>query len=196
MWGADEGPGCLDSPGVCHLHAFDPRLYVGNEVAAAHGDFDVVVSTVCPRGRDGVAALQLTTHAVMFADGQGRESDEAAELARQCILRAAALVEAAVASGKTVLVHCAWGQNRSCAICCAFAVLYRGFGADEAIAYVRERNLAERSYRGQQPPRGGAMHNAVFCELVARIERDRAALIEPKEPPARSELPQESSAPA
>ena len=53
--------------------------------------------------------------------------------------------------------------------------------AFEAIAYVRERNIAERNYNGQQPP-GGAMHNKVFRELIAEIERERDAAMPLKSP--------------
>ena len=49
--------------------------------------------------------------------------------------------------------------------------------ANEAIDYVRERNLAERSYAGQQPP-GGAMHNRAFREIVRELERERDAAAE------------------
>jgi hypothetical protein len=92
-------------------------------------------------------------------------------------------VDAAITAGKAVLVHCAWGQNRSCAICCAFAVLHRGMSAIDAIAYVRERNLIERRYAGQHPP-GGAMHNKAFREIIAEIERERDAAQPPAMPMA------------
>jgi hypothetical protein len=174
MFFADAGPGCADAPGVSHLPDMDPLLYVGNEIAAAHGTYDVVISTVQPRDKNGRSTPHLTTHAVMFQDGQGHETRDGVEEARRCILEGARHVAAEIAAGKSVLVHCAWGQNRSCAICCAFAVLHRGFTAYEAIAYVRERNLATRRYSGQQPP-WGAMHNKAFRQIITDIELERAA---------------------
>jgi len=121
----------------------------------------------------------LTTHAVMFEDGQGSETKEGVAFAKRCILEGAAHVQASIAAGKTTLVHCAWGQNRSCAICCAFAVLHRGLSAQDAVDYVRQRNLADRKYWGQQPP-GGAMHNGAFCEIVAELARERDQRAAPK----------------
>ena len=175
MWDANIGPGCADSPGVSHLPRISPLLWVGNEIAPSVGSFDVVVSTVPPRScRTGARQPELTTHAIMFADGQGSETAAGVAFAKRCILEGAECVAAAVAAGKSVLVHCAWGQNRSCAICCAFAVLHRSMSANEAIDYVRERNIAERSYAGQQPP-GGAMHNRVFREIIRELERERDA---------------------
>ena len=217
MWAADQGPGCADVPGVSHLKDIDPLLWVGNEIAAAHGKYEVVVSTVVPRDWQGRRAPQMSTHAVHFADGQGSETRQGIAFAKSCIEQGAAHVKSAIEAGKTVLVHCvsaagaqlqlfrqdfaaraaaaavqgvcgcdvcrratpsvraqAWGQNRSCAICCAYAVLHRGMSAQDAIRYMRERNLAERSYAGQQPP-GGAMHNRVFREIIGELERERDA---------------------
>lgn len=162
--------GCSDRPGYSHLERISPLLWVGNEVAAAHGNFDIVVSTTTPYDPDGRPAPHLVTHEVLFEDAQGAETAAAAEFAKSCILQGVAFVAQSIASGRRTLVHCAWGQNRSCAICCAYAVLHTGMRADDAIAYVRERNLADRKYRGQRPP-GGAMHNGVFCKIVRALER-------------------------
>ena len=162
--------GTKDTPGYTDLPAFSPLLFVGNEVAAAHGSFDAVLSAVVPRDATGALAPHLTTHELHFEDGQGSETAEEIEVARACMLAGAASVAEAVGAGKRTLVHCSWGQNRSSVICCAYAIIHRGIGADEAIAHVRARNLACRHYWGQQPP-GGAMHNAVFCELLRELER-------------------------
>ena len=89
------GPGCADQPGYSHLEAIDPLLWVGNEVAAAHAHFGCVVSTVPSRGLNGRTAPQLTTHAVMFADGQGKETKAGIVHAKSCILQGAAYVSLA-----------------------------------------------------------------------------------------------------
>jgi len=194
MWDANIGPGCADAPGVSHLPRISPLLWVGNEIAPSVGSFDVVVSTVQPRScRTGARQPELTTHAIMFADGQGSETAAGVAFAKRCILEGAECVAAAVAAGKSVLVHCAWGQNRSCAICCAFAVLHRSMSANEAIDYVRERNLAERSYAGQQPP-GGAMHNRAFREIIRELERERDAAAEETAETAEEEAAREAAA--
>lgn len=164
--------GCADIPGYSHLERISPLLWVGNEVAAAHGDFDAVVSTTTPYDLEGLPAPHLATHQVLFEDGRGAETSCAADFAKHCILQGASVVAESIAAGKKTLVHCAWGQNRSCAICCAYAVLHVGVRAGDAIAYVRRRNLADRKYKGQQPPRGGAMHNSVFCDIVRSLQRE------------------------
>jgi UDP-N-acetylmuramyl pentapeptide synthase len=43
-------------------------------------------------------------------------------------------------AGKTVLVHCVAGMNRSAAICCATVMLTEGLAAEEALARVREHH--------------------------------------------------------
>lgn len=169
------GPGCADQPGYSHLPSIHSLLYVGNEISAANAHnsgvaFDVVISTVIPRSLHGTRARHLSTHEVLFEDGQGSESADGAAVARECILRGVELVEEAIREGKCTLVHCAWGQNRSCAICCAYAVMHCGMDAEAAIQYVQERNLADRRYYGQKPP-GGAMHNDVFCQIVKSLEQ-------------------------
>ena len=171
---ADLPWGCDEMPGFAHLAAFHPLLFVGNERSAACADFGCVVSTVEPRDRDGAPAPQLTTDAIHFPDGQGGETADGTERARRCISDGAGVVAAALAAGKRTLVHCSWGQNRSGAICCAFAVRHGGWAdAGAAIAYMRERNHAERHYNGQQPP-GGPMHNGVFNEIVAEMAAEMA----------------------
>merc|ERR1712241_1190719 len=70
-------------------------------------------------------------------------------------------------------VNCAWGQNRSCSVCCAYAVLYKGWTAQEAIHYVREQNCAQRRFKGQNP-----LHNRSFNGLIECFERDRDAIWE------------------
>ena len=229
-WGHSDASPLSPCPGAAHLPAISPLLYVGNKRAAAEraGGYDVVVSTTVPvdaAGREDVAGA-LSTHVLLYED---TEEASHADTARRQIADGARLVADAVAAGKTVLVHCEWGQNRSCSICCAFAVLYadtgagatggeeggagreagEGAGAESggaesggaeggssgggcggsggggsgsggggwtaaaAVAYCRERNQADRSYRGQEPPNGGAMHNQVFVGFVEELERER-----------------------
>lgn len=163
--------GHSDVPGVAHLPEISPLLYVGNKRAAASRPYDVVVSTTVPVDASGaVDAPELSTHILLYED---TEDASYMDTARRQIAEGAAHVEAAVATGKTVLVHCEWGQNRSCSICCAYAVLSKGWTAAAAVAYCRERNQADRAYRGQAPPTGGAMHNKKFVGLVEELEEGR-----------------------
>lgn len=177
---ANSGPGCQDTPGHAHLPAISQLLWVGNEVSAAcgtlDGPFETVISTVVPRRLSGSKAPELTTHAVMFEDGRGSETSAKKELARERILEGASMVADALSKGRRTLVHCAWGQNRSGTICCAYAVLYAGMSADAAIEYVRKQNRAQRTYRGQVGPGAGPMHNAIFNELLRDIEMERTSL--------------------
>jgi hypothetical protein len=164
--------GCDDMPGVSSLPDISDLLFVGNERAAACGQYDVVVSTVTPRDAKGRPNPQLTTHAIMFEDEKGSETADEEQIARRCVLEGAAVVKDAISSGKRTLVHCSWGQNRSGAICCAYAVLHAGWTAQRAIEYVRARNVATRKYNWQDPPYG-AMHNPLFCKFIRELEGQR-----------------------
>eukprot|EP00965_Chrysotila_dentata_P146114 4825960-Pleurochrysis_carterae.AAC.8 len=104
------------------------------------GEYDVVISTCKPVDAYGCSASSFTTVSLMFEDGRGRESGEEVHVARKLISKGASIVKEAIAADKRVLVHCAWGQNRSCSICCAYAVVYLGWSANDAIDYVRECN--------------------------------------------------------
>jgi hypothetical protein len=164
--------GHSDLPGVAHLPSISPLLYVGNERAAAFNkhSYDTVISTTTPVSLTGDPDPNLSTHAVLFDDTEDAAS-QTPEAAREHFLEGARLVDAAVKAGKRVLVHCEWGQNRSCAVCCAYAVLFAGWSADDAVAYVRERNLADRLYEGQgrDGDSGGAMHNKLFVDLIVGL---------------------------
>ncbi len=162
--------GDTDTPGYSALPDFHHKLVVGNATSPArlHHDHHVL-STAAPTDARGEHDHRLSTTQLLFDDERGNETADKAQYAAARIVEGAAILHRLLESGERVLVHCAWGQNRSCSICCAYAVLYRGWDADDAIAYVRERNRAERKYRGQAPPNGGAMHNRVFCDIVRNL---------------------------
>lgn len=105
-------------------------------------------------------------------DQHGHESESALAHAKKLILEGAALVRQAVAAQQRTLVHCEWGQNRSGSVCCAFAVLYLGWSAEDAVRYFRDQNLVERHYQGQHP-----MSNAGFNNLLKEIESQRSQLL-------------------
>ena len=173
----NRGEGCDDRPGYSHLPNIHPQLWVGNQIAAAaraerDRPFDVVISTVPARNLRHEVQPNLSTHTVLFNDDQGRETEDGIDVARRSILEGAEYVNRALAEGNSVLVHCAWGQNRSCAICCAFAVQNRGMSAVDAIAYMRECNLRDRRYMGQHDP-GGTMHNPVFRRIIRELNSSR-----------------------
>ncbi|OLP86730.1 Pentatricopeptide repeat-containing protein, chloroplastic [Symbiodinium microadriaticum] len=165
-------PGCEDVPGYAPLPKMSPFLSCGNQYSAAHGNFAQVISTVTPRNVDGKPNPQLSTHKVFFDDQHGHESESALAHAKKLILEGAALVRQAVAAQQRTLVHCEWGQNRSGSICCAFAVLYLGWSAEDAVRYFRDQNLVERHYQGQHP-----MSNAGFNNLLKEIESQRSQLL-------------------
>lgn len=161
--------GDRDIPGYAHLPAFHQLLHCGNERCAAREHFGAVISAVMPKDLQGKPAPELTTYAVHFDDQHGQESTEAMTTARRCIVEAAAVVHQAMSNGKKTLVHCQWGQNRSGAICCAYAVVYQGWSAEASIKYMRECNRRDRRYDGQQPP-GGPMCNHVFNQILVELE--------------------------
>jgi len=154
-----------DIPGYAELTQFHPLLHVGNELAAASGDFLEVISACCPKDLGGRKDNSLTTQAIRFEDCRGEETEEQQAWARKSIREGAASVERALANGKSTLVHCAYGQNRSPAICCAYAVLYLGWSSQKAIAYVRGRSREQRIYRGQD-----AIHNSVFHSILLELQ--------------------------
>ncbi|CAE7515256.1 unnamed protein product [Symbiodinium pilosum] len=180
-------PGCEDVPGYAPLPSMSPFLSCGNQYSAAHGNFAQVISTVIPRNKDGKPNPQLSTHQLLFDDQHGRESESALAHAKRLILEGAALVKQAVAAQQRTLVHCEWGQNRSGSICCAFAVLYLGWTAEEAVRYFRDQNLLERRYQGQHP-----MSNSSFNNLMKEIEGERSKLlghVAPLAPPPKIIVP-------
>jgi len=163
--------GYLDKPGFAQLPSFSPLLHVGNQYSPAFGDFNIVLSTVMPKGGDGKDKPELSSHGLFFEDEHGREVAAKARLARRLIVQGAALVRKSVRAGQRTLVHCEWGQNRSGSICCAYAVLYLGWSARAAIAYMRAQNRKQRQYKGQVP-----MSNRCFNRILAELEKTRRAM--------------------
>jgi len=125
-----------------------------------------VLSTVPPRGLQGEKVDHLSTVSLFFQDGNGRETQQEAVLAADLILQGAVIIGKALAEGKRTLVHCAWEQNRSCAMCCVYAVLQKGWTPAHSIQYIRDRNLVDRRCSGQV---GGPMNNGVFCQIVENL---------------------------
>jgi len=163
--------GYEDMPGYCHVEQISPLLFVGNARSAACGEFDAVISTVTPLSRNGDPAPELSTSELKFEDQQGAESEKDAAAARQYIIRGAAVLASSIDEGRRTLVHCEWGQNRSGAICCAYAVLFGGWSAADAMEYFRSCNRRDRCYLGQMP-----MHNQVFNGIIHQLEEYRQGL--------------------
>jgi len=157
-----------DAPGYVQLPEISPLLFFGNKRSAAHGTFEVVVSAVYPVDANRKPDLSLATHFLPFSDQAGREDDDGATCALWSIICGVHVVDTAIQNGQRTLVHCEWGQNRSGAIICAYAVLCRSWGAQAAIHYARHCNRKERVYQGQS-----AMHNVVFCKIIHLLERFR-----------------------
>lgn len=164
--------GCDDLPGYASLPIISPLLYVGNRFAPSFGDFDIVISTVTPVDEDGDRCSELSTHQFLFEDCQGRERADQVARARRRIVQAAAAVAAGIREDKSTLVHCQWGQNRSCSVCCAYAIIYLGWEANAAIAYLRNQSHRERSYLGQSP-----LCNRTFNKILQELERTRGHLV-------------------
>jgi hypothetical protein len=160
--------GNRDLPGFTPLGAVHPLLHVGNEIAAAHVNdpqyFQCVVSTVPALDRSFARAPSLTTDKIFFLDEMGRESLAKEGHAKECILKGAAVVHAAISEGRRTLVHCAYGQNRSTAICCAYAIVYQGWSAADAMEYAIHQNRTLRQYYAQHP-----CSNPVFVRLLQQI---------------------------
>jgi len=159
----------VDSPGYAHLPAVSPLLYVGNGRAAARDKaFAAVISAVVPRDNSGKCAPGLMTHAALFEDFDGCERSQDLVAAMRSIVDGASAVAEALETGKRTLVSCEYGQNQSCAICCAYAVLHLGWAPDDAIGYIRERNFADRSM--------GAMFNKVFNDIISKLGKQCTAI--------------------
>lgn len=170
-----EKDGSRDLPGIARLSRFDPALDVGNSVAAAaardnNREYAVVVSTVTPRAacHPFDEMPDLSTMSFHWPDGCGRETPAGEAIARGRIVAAARALNDALdglkSSKKRALVHCSWGQNRSNAICVAYAVLYRNWEPDAAIAYAQETCCRERRYKFPRP-----LHNDVFVSILRRL---------------------------
>lgn len=148
-------------------------LHVGNEIAASHappGYFRCVLSTVPALDRNLARAPAHTTVKLYFLDGMGRESLAGESFARSCIVKGAHAVGAALDKGERTLVHCSFGQNRSTAICICWAILYRGWSADDAVEYVVQQNKLHRQYYGQSP-----CSNPSFIRILRAIADEHGA---------------------
>jgi hypothetical protein len=138
-----------------------------------------VLSTVEPVDVDTFDPTNLSSAKFLFPDKVGAEKDGDVVVARRNIVEGARALDAALRDGARSLVHCAFGQNRSAAICVAYAVLYRSWDAKDAGAYARSAIADARDYRHQRP-----FHNARFQEIVAgfvpngegRVERKATGL--------------------
>jgi len=160
--------GYMDVPGYTSLPHISPFLCFGNLCSPAFGSFDEVVSTCTPTNQRGLPEPKLTTVDIPFHDGEGRETVEGIKRATDWILYAVGVVAKRISAGRRTLVQCDYGQNRSGAICCAYAVLCARWPADEAVAYVRERNCMDRRYMNQH-----AMGDERFVEIVKDLAKHR-----------------------
>jgi hypothetical protein len=66
-----------------------------------------------------------------------------------------------------VLVHCAWGQNRSGSICVAYAILWQNWEPSRAINYVKEQ-VRKRRFHRPNP-----MFNKAFNQLLGTFVPNR-----------------------
>ncbi|KAJ8598418.1 hypothetical protein CTAYLR_007658 [Chrysophaeum taylorii] len=166
--------GNRDTPGFARLERFHPSLDVGNEVAAAHAasrrrSYAVVLSTVTPRNSSPPYAEDpsLTTLEFKWHDQCGRETPAGEAVAKRKIVEAARALDEAISSlsdGERVLVHCAWGQNRSNAICVAWACLFRKWTPQAAVAYAKAACCDQRRYANPRP-----LHNDVFVNILMTL---------------------------
>lgn len=169
-----EDDGSRDQPGIAHLPRFHRALDVGNAVAAAWAHdqkrpYTVVLSTATPCTAKWPydASPELSTLTYFWRDGCGRETPAAEAVAKERIVAAAkALNDALDALGddERALVHCAWGQNRSNAVCVAWAVIFQAWKPDDAIGYAREMCRRQRTYANPRP-----LHNQVFVAILRSL---------------------------
>lgn len=111
-----------------------PRLFLGGVVDASRGAgmYDAVVNCTPdfpfygdPRSRLRVPVLDNDLNNASLAPAMMRD--------------AVAFVRGHLAEGRTVLVHCVAGQQRSPAVVAAFLVDHFRLSVDEAIEFVRKR---------------------------------------------------------
>mmetsp|Transcript_8715 Transcript_8715/g.12088 ORF Transcript_8715/g.12088 Transcript_8715/m.12088 type:complete len:253 (+) Transcript_8715:32-790(+) len=163
--------GNRDLPGRARLNEIHPKLDVGNELAASYVEnsrpYGIVLSTVTPRKAKAPynEAAYLSTHEYKWYDACGRETPAGEADARKNIIAAAKALDTALSAlpsdGPRALVHCAYGQNRSNAVCVAYAVLYCGWSPAAAIEYARKACVRDRRYYLQKP-----LHNEVFNRIL------------------------------
>jgi hypothetical protein len=122
-----------------HAQEVLPGVWLGDAVAAGDGAFLAGrrIGAVCNCTRDvpfHPSVPEGARHRVPVDDN--RQPDQVAELARLAAGTVAGLVRAR-AEGRTLLVHCAAGRQRSAAVVAMLVMAVRGCGADEAVAFVR-----------------------------------------------------------
>ena len=118
---------------ACELPTIAPRLWVGAASAAANlgwlrarGITHVVnVASEVPNFH----AAELTYHSMRLRDS----SDDMVPMMRALLPDACSFIDAALAAGGTVLVHCRMGLSRSAAVAVAFA-MHRGVAQSDALA--------------------------------------------------------------
>merc|ERR1719379_926759 len=146
-----------------------PRCFMWGIITALLMATLTVISCCTPLNRYELPDQRLWTFSVMFDDTDAK-SEYA--LSYDCILEGAALVGGSLGAGGRTLVHCEWGQSQSCAICAAYAVLYRHWTAEKAIEYITEQNLKGRGYWHQRP-----LQNKAFTTIIRQAEANRDKIL-------------------
>ena len=146
-----------------HLPAIDPRLFVGSYEAVHDETWTRGICTAfCD---DKLGHLQQHIFYDTANPAHQSESDAAFMIHRGAEMLAMMLQENDGSDPGTsedrVLVNCHMGMNRSASIIAAYAVGYKGWPPDHAIAYLRSRNAETR--------RRSAITNRVFESIVSRI---------------------------
>ena len=163
--------GNRDLPGKALLTRMHPNLEVGNEMAASFAEtrYAVVLSTVIPKHHVTFAPRpELSTLTFHWRDDCGRETPAAEQIARRNIVDGARALAGALETldgdDRKALVHCAYGQNRSNAVCVCYAILFRAWSPQAAIDYARDVCLRDRSYANPRP-----LHNDVFVNFLLSL---------------------------
>lgn len=120
-------------------HEILPRLWLGNKTVSQDVEW---------LRENNIKHVFNATKNLPFASGVGHayripvhDNLEAAEIAnmRRMAPEAVLKIMRAYRSGDGVLVHCYAGMQRSAALVAMFLIVYKGMGANEAMAYIRSK---------------------------------------------------------
>jgi protein-tyrosine phosphatase len=163
-------------------------LWVGDQAAALAPEvdaFDTVVNVTAEVPFSRLLADGVWTARFAILDLDPADPREQARMLG-LLPRLTRFVRASLRAGRRTLVHCAAGEQRSCAAVCAVLMRRRGLSCDAAIAMLAARHA--RAF-GAAGPRAAFVHFAPALRAWERELRASGRPLTPGLPPATGPEP-------
>lgn len=157
--------GGFDEPGLLDLPEVSPLLFVGNARAVVACDcFDLTISLSPSQYAWRPKPPRERVFPIFPYDF---EAEQDINFSLKALLNTIAMLAKAFREGKKVVIHCAWGQNRSLFVAVAYAILCKSWPSERAVQYVKWRDLQERCHQVQKP-----MCNQGWFTVLQKLERN------------------------